>query len=107
MFTNRPGCTIYERTIQDRAPVFVRRECGPVYWEDTYSQQDGSDRAPQNSAFIVIPATSTDYCPKQGDKIVGEIIADENPPANAITVMTVKDFRYGSPKVQHIEVTAQ
>lgn len=113
MFTNRKGCTVYEKTVQNRSPTFIRHEIKNIYWEDTYSQeinntQGGSYRTSQNEALIFIPENSlTDYLPKVGDKIVGEIIPDENPPDNAMTIMTVKNFRYGSPAVRHLEVTAE
>ena len=108
MFTNRAGCTIYEKTVQNRAPTYVRREVGAVYWEDTQEQDSGADRKPQNKAFISIPITSIgSYLPKKGDRIVGEIIGAEQPPDTAMTINAVSDFRFGSPVTQHIEVTAE
>ncbi len=108
MFTNREGCTLYEKTIHNRAPTYIRRELGAVYWEDKQGQQSGADRTPQNNAFISIPVTSIgSYLPKKGDRIVGEVIVDEQPPPTAMTVMSVSDFRYGSPAAQHIEVIAE
>ena len=58
MFTNRSGCTIYERTVQNRSPTFIRHEVGAIYWEDKISQENGSDRKPENHAFISIPITA-------------------------------------------------
>ena len=108
MFTNRAGCTIYEKTIQNRAPTYTRRELGAVYWEGTQKQNNGTDRTPQNNAFISIPVTSIgNYLPKKGDRIVDELIADEQPPDTAMTIKAVSDFRFGSPVTQHIEVTAE
>ena len=107
MFTNRPGCTIYEKTVQNRSPTFIRHVTGAVYWEDKISQENGSDRKPENHAFISIPITSVNYSPKAGDKIFGTIIADEQPPASAMTIMSAENFCYGSPDVQHWEVTAK
>ena len=107
MFTNRQGCTIYEKTVQNRAPIFIRHEVGAVYWEDTKAQENGSDRTPQNSAFVSIPVTSISYEPKSGDKIVGSVIPDEAPPPTALTIMSAEDFRFGSPAVRHWEVTAK
>lgn len=98
MYTNRPGCTVYEKTIQNRAPTYIRHELGAVYWEEKQEQQSGADRRPQNKAFISIPITSLgDYIPKKDDRIVGEIVSDEQPQKNAMTIMSVSDFRYGSP----------
>lgn len=107
MRTNINGCTVYEKAKHNREPIFIRHQTADVYWEETLSQRDGKDRAPANKALIIIPKDSTDYCPKTGDKVIGRIIADEQPPVNAMTIMSVKDFRYGSPKVQHIEVIAE
>lgn len=107
MFTNINGCTVYEKAKHNREPIFIRHQTADVYWEETLSQRDGKDRTPANRALIIIPNDSADYCPKPGDKVIGMIIADERPPADAMTIMSVKDFRYGSPKVQHIEVIAE
>ena len=107
MFTNRAGCTIYEKTVQNRAPTFIRHEIGAVYWEDKNAHENGSDRTPQNNAFVSIPVLSIDYQPKAGDKIVGSIIADAQPPETAMTIMSADNFCYGSPDVQHWELTAK
>lgn len=107
MFANLAGCTIYEKIRRDRQPAYVRHTTGAVYWEPSHGQTEGADRVPQTSDFISIPATSTDYLPKKDDRIVSSIIEDEAPPPDAMTVMQVKDLRYGSPKVQHIELTAR
>ncbi len=107
MYTNRKGCTIYEKTVQNRSPTYIRHETGEIYWEETTAQKDGSDRSPQNEAFVSIPAASIDYEPKSGDRIVGSIIADLQPPANAMTIMSAENFCYGSPAVQHWELNAK
>ena len=115
MFTNRNGCTIYERIVQNRTPAYIRHTTRAVYWEDTNcqeisssrSQNSGNDRAPDNKAFISIPAASIDFVPKTGDRIVGEIISDAQPPPTAMTIMAVDNFCYGSPAVQHWEGNAK
>ncbi len=107
MYTNRPGCTIYEKTVQNRAPTYIRHEVGEIYWEENTEQADGSDRSPKNVAFVSIPAASTSYSPKTGDRIVGTVIDDEQPPSKAMSVMKSSDLRYGSPLVQHWEITAE
>ena len=101
MYTNRPGCTIYEKTVQNRAPTYIRHETKDIYWEDKFGQESGSDRAPKNSAFISIPAKSASYFPKVRDRIVGSVIPDELPPPTAMTIMGVVNCLYGSPAVQH------
>ena len=108
MFTNREGCTLYEKTIHNRAPTFIRRELGAVYWEEKQEQNSGADRSPRNEVFVSIPVTSVKgYIPQKDDRIVGEIISDEQPPNTAMTIMSVSDFLYGSPSAQHIEVIAK
>lgn len=107
MFTNIEGCTIYEKTVVNRAPAYVRHVTGPVYWESSTGETDGKDRTEQNNIFVSVPSASVTYVPKNDDRIVGMIIGDETPPKTAFTVMNVKDLRYGSPRVQHIEITAR
>lgn len=108
--TNIDGLTVWEKTAVDRAPAYVRHTFGVSYWEDTRGQtvtaSDG--RSPADTCFIAVPATSIgDYLPKKDDKIISGIVADEVPPSDALTVMQVKNFLYGSPKMQHIEVNAK
>lgn len=107
MFTNKNGCTIYEKTVQNRAPTYIRHATGAVYVETTSAQENGSDRKPDNEIFISIPADSVTYVPKTDDRIVCGIIDDEQPPQTAMTIMSVQDFRFGSPFIQHIEVKAK
>lgn len=70
MYTNREGCTIYEKTVQNRAPTYIRHVTGEVFAETTFSQENGSDRKPDNGLFISIPAKSVTYVPKTDDRIV-------------------------------------
>lgn len=107
MITNRKGCTIYEKTVQNRAPTYIRHTTGAIWLESSSGQDGGSDRKPDNGIFISIPETSLSYVPKPGDLVIGDIISDEQPPAAALTIMSVKDLRHGSPAVRHIEVNAE
>jgi hypothetical protein rflaF_05839 len=107
MITNRKGVTIYEKTVQNRAPTYIRHTTGAVWLEASSGQENGSDRKPDKGIFLSIPEASLSYVPKPGDLIVGEMINDEQPPVTAMTVMSVKDYRHGSPFVQHIEVNAE
>ncbi len=107
MFTNRKACTVYEKTAVNREYIYVRHTLGAVYWQSSQGQRSGSDRIPDNGALVLIPENSAKYVPKVGDRIVDSIIGDERPPDCALTVMQVRDFRYGSPGVRHIEVTAK
>ena len=107
MFTNRPGCTIYEKTVQNRAPTYIRHEVGAVYWEETLIEGDGKDRSPRNDVLINIPEASSNYMPKTDDRICPEIIPDLTPPSGALTIYSVSDRRYGSSRVRHIELKAR
>ncbi|MDE6789176.1 MAG: hypothetical protein K2J47_07655 [Ruminococcus sp.] len=107
MFTNKKGCTIYEKTTKNRENTYIRHATGAVYWEDSFGEKSGKDRVPENSALVIISEKSADYLPKADDKIVSEIILDERPPATAMTILKVRDFRYVSANSSHIEVTAE
>lgn len=107
MFINKEGCTIYEKTVQNRAPTYIRHVMGVVYVETISAQENGSDRKPDNGLFISIPAESVTYVPKADDRIICRIVDDEQPPPTAMTIMSVQDFRFGSPFIQHIEVKAK
>ncbi len=107
MFTNRKACTVYEKTAINREHIYVRHTLGAVYWQSSQGQRSGSDRIPDNGALVLIPENSAKYVPKVGDRIADKIIGDEQPPVTAMTVMSVRDFRFGSPGVRHIEVTAK
>lgn len=104
MITNRKGVTIYEKTVQNRAPTYIRHTTGAVYLEASSGQENGSDRKPDNGIFVSIPEASLSYVPKPDDRIVCDMIDDEQPPVTAMTVMSVQDYLHGSPFVQHIEV---
>lgn len=109
MYTNKVGCTVYERTIgTDRMETYVRHFIPSIYWEDTKGQtQSGTSRKQQDSVLCMIPASSlSGYLPKRDDRILCGRCSDAEPPDECRTIMSVKDFRYGSPEVQHIEVTA-
>lgn len=107
MLTNREGCTIYEKTEQNRAPTYIRHTTGAIWLESSSDQGNGSDRKPDNGIFVSIPEASLSYVPKTDDRIVCDIIDDEQPPVTAMTIMSVKDYRHGSPFVRHIEVIAE
>lgn len=109
MFTNKIGCTVFERTIgKDRMEQYVQHFFPTIYWEDTRGQtQTGTSRNQQDSVLCIIPASSlSGYMPKRDDRLICGRCSATEPPAECRTVMEVKDFRYGSAGVQHIEVVA-
>ncbi len=110
MFTNQNACTVYERTVgADRMESYIRHVIPAIYWE-TKQGQFTVDKSMKQSDYIlcIIPADSlSDYIPKSNDLIVcGSCESTEPPETVFFTVMDVKNFLYGSPYVQHIEVTA-
>ena len=112
MFINQSACTVYEKTVRERAPAYVRHVFTGIYWEhtdgQTQSQANGAaNRSPADGALCIIPAAAvTEYIPKPDDRIVCGLCEDDRPPDTALTVMQVKDFRYGSARGQHLEVSA-
>ncbi|MBR1530042.1 MAG: hypothetical protein IJ642_12195 [Oscillospiraceae bacterium] len=110
MFTNRENCTVWEKTVVSRAPAYIRHEIGRNYQETTDAQEIGGrnlSRSPASQQLFVIPAESMNYLPKKDDRIKDGICTESSPPTDALTVVSVKDFRFGSDYVQHIEVTAE
>lgn len=109
MFTNTTYCTVWERTVKDRTPIYIRHVTGAVYWENTDSQRvDDKNRKPNDSAFICVPAASIgEYQPKKDDRIMRGLCEEDSPPPDSLTVISVKDFLYSSPIMRHIEVTAE
>ena len=110
MFTNRTGCTVWEKTTVNHTPTYVRHELGKVYWEDVRGQTNvGTDpHQPEDNCFCSIPELSLNGChPKKDDRILPDIVADSSPPPTAFTVMSVRDCLHGSAAVRHVEVKAQ
>ena len=109
MFTNKIGCTVFARTVgKDRMEQYVRHFFPAIYWEDMKGQsQSGTSMKQQDSVLCIIPAASVSgYIPKRSDRIFCGRCAAAEPPEECRTVMEVKDFRYGSAGVQHLEVVA-
>ena len=64
-------------------------------------------RVLDKALMIVSAANLGDDMPKADDRIMRGAVDDAQPPNTALTVTAVKDFRYGSSRAQHIEVTAK
>lgn len=108
MFTNQIGCTVWEKTILNRMPAYVRHVENALYWQDSQAQKlsDGASRVSEDGILVIIPAESVTYLPKPDDRILSGIQEEEKPPQNAFTVMKVMDYRYSSTKTAHVEVYA-
>ena len=102
------ACTVWEKTVVNRAPVYVPHVMGPVYWEDTNGETvNGITRNPDDRILCIIHASYVTYMPKKDDRIEKGMADGNSPAGTALTVTSVKDFRYGSDAVQHIEVTGK
>lgn len=115
MFTNCEAITIYEKCVgADGFPAYVVHHIRNVCWEQCIGQRanknaNKSNMAQEHSIYLAIPATSlTDYTPKYNDLLVKGLQPVSQPPdkSKSYTILTVTDCLYGSPAVQHIEVTA-
>ncbi len=109
MFTNTPGVTVWSKAVINHTPTYIRHQTGAAYWEDTTGETiNGITRNPDDKVLMIVSASNLGaYMPKTDDRIMNGIVADAQPPKNALTIASVKDFRYGSDSVQHIEVTAK
>lgn len=109
MFSNTPAVTIWEKTTVNHSTAYIRHQTGAAYWEETHGETvNGITRDPDDRVLIVIHADKIGgYIPQPDDRIMKGAVAGEKPPQNALTVTSVKDFRYGSDMVRHIEVTAR
>ena len=97
MFTNTKVITIFHKTtdVEKRLPK----------WENSSGQSESNKGMTENNGILcIIPEKSLkNFIPCKDDYIcLGDV--DEH---GSLTVMEVKDFRYGSGKVRHIEVTAK
>lgn len=109
MFTNTPAVTIWEKTAINHTPTYIRHQTGAAYWEDTNGETvNGITRNPDDKILMIVSEANLDgYMPKADDRIMRGAVDDAQPPKTALTVTAAKDFRYGSGRVQHIEVTAK
>ena len=115
MFTNTDIITVFHKNIGpvQRLEVWEKHIFKNVYWENCSAQDNSKiskSMAEDNLIFCIIPEKSiSDFIPRKDDKIVkgdsenlSSLKSDKY-----FTVMSVKDFRYGSSRVHHIEVNAK
>lgn len=107
MFTNTKIITVFHKTIdaEKRLPIWEKHVFQNVYWENCSAQsEETKGMGESNLILCIIPEKSIkNFIPCKDDLIcLGDV--DEQ---GGFTVMEVKDFRYGSPHVRHIEVTAK
>lgn len=107
MFTNTEIITVFHKTIdpEKRLPKWEKHLFYDVYWENCSAQsEENKGMGESNLILCIIPEKSIkNFIPCKDDKIsIGDVENPEN-----FTVMDVKNFRYGSKIVRHIEVTAK
>ncbi len=107
MFTNTKIITVFHKKTdpEKRLPVWEKHLFHDVYWENCFAQSEESKgMGESNMILCIIPEKSVkDFIPCKDDKIV---VGDAESP-ESLTIMDVKNFRYGSKNVRHIEVTAK
>lgn len=107
MFTNTKVITVFHKTtdVEKSLPAWEKHLFYGVYWENC-SAQYGEDKGMKenNQILCIIPEKSLkNFIPCKDDFIcLGDVDEKGN-----LTIMSVKDFRYGSAKIRHIEVTAK
>ncbi len=110
MFTNTKVITVFHKTTdtEKRLPVWQKHLFYGVYWENCSGQSEsnkgnkGMDE--NNEIMCIIPEKSLkSFIPCKDDLICLGDVEEKG----GLTIMSVKNFRYGSGKVRHIEVTAK
>lgn len=107
MFTNTEVITIFHKTtdVEKRLSKWEKHLFYDVYWENCSAHSESNKSMTENNGILcIIPEKSLkNFIPCKDDYIcLGDV--DEH---GSLTVMEVKDFRYGSGKVRHIEVIAK
>lgn len=108
MFANQSNCTVWEKGIENRMEVYTPHVFGYVYCQKTTAQTvQNVSREPDDSFLFIIHEKEIPYLPKPDDKIKAGNCPETSPPNDALTVNEVRDFRFGSERVSHIEVIAK
>lgn len=115
MFTNTDVITVFHKGIDSakKLPAWEKHTFPNVYWENCSAQDNSKisrSMTEDNMVLCIIPEKSiSDFIPCKDDRIVkGDCENGSNLKAGEyFTVMAVKDFRYGSTRVHHIEVNAK
>ena len=106
MFTNTKVITVFHKTVGvKKLPVWEKYLFYDVYWENCSGQLVESKSMTENDEILcIIPEKSLkNFIPCKDDFICLGDVEEKG----SLTIMSVKDFRYGSGKVRHIEVTAK
>ncbi|MCM1316265.1 MAG: hypothetical protein NC244_12945 [Alistipes senegalensis] len=107
MFTNTKVITVFHKTtdVKKRLPTWEKHLLYGVYWENCSGQSEEDGGMEENNEILcIIPEKSLkNFIPCKDDFICLGDVEEKG----SLTIMSVKDFRYGSGKVRHIEVTAK
>lgn len=107
MFTNTKVITVFHKStdVEKRLPAWEKHLFYDVYWENCSGQsEENKGMGESNEILCIIPEKSLKgFIPCKDDLICLGDVEEKG----GLTIMSVKDFRYGSGKVRHIEVTAK
>ena len=107
MFTNTEVITIFHKTtdVEKRLPKWEKHLFYDVYWENSSGQSEESKgMGESNEILCIIPEKSLkSFIPCKDDFICLGDVEEKS----SLTIMSVKNFCYGSGKVRHIEVIAK
>jgi len=110
MFANTEIITVFHKKVDSgkHLEIWEKHTFRNVYWENCSAMDNSKiskSMTEDDSVFCVIPENSIgDFIPEKDDKIIK---GDTNNRDKSFTIMSVKDFRYGSDRVHHIEVNAK
>lgn len=115
MFTNTNIITVFHKCVDPvkRLERWEKHTFLNVYWENCSAQDNSKisrSMTEDNVILCIISEKSiSDFIPCKDDRIIkGDCENVSNLKAGEyFTVMAVKDFRYGSNRVHHIEVNAK
>lgn len=115
MFTNTDIITVFHKGIDSakKLPAWEKHTFTNVYWENCSAQDNSKisrSMTEDNMVLCIIPEKSiSDFIPCKDDLIAkGNFENISNPETcQHFTIMSVKDFRYGSGRVHHMEVNAK
>jgi len=113
MFTNTEIITVFHKKVDARKhlEIWEKHTFRNVYWENCSSQSaQNKGMSESNYILCIIPENSIgDFIPCKDDRILkGDVQSLANLTSDQyFTVMTVKNFLYGSDRVHHIEVNAE
>lgn len=113
MFTNTEIITVFHKKIdsEKHIEIWEKHTFHNVYWENCSSQSEKNKGMSESDYILCIISENSirDFIPCKDDRIIrGDFESVGNLKSNQyFSIMSVKDFRYGSDRVHHIEVTAK